>query len=55
MNKPKKIVRLLGIGNSEQDLINLKIHSDDEKHSISGSDNSDPYTDFEVCKKDYEK
>lgn len=55
LNKPKKIVRLLGIGNSEQELINLKIHSDDEKHSISGSDNSDPYTDFEVCKKDYEK
>ena len=54
LNRPKKIVRLLGIGNDEQEL-NLKIHSDDERGSISGSDRSDPYTDFEVCKKDYEK
>jgi hypothetical protein len=55
LNRPKKIVRLLGIGNDEQEHINLKIHSDDEKGSISGSDRSDPYTDFEVCKKDYER
>jgi hypothetical protein len=54
LNKPKKIVRLLGIGNNDEDTINLKIHSDDEKYSLSGSDKSDPYTDFEVCKKDYE-
>lgn len=55
LNRPKKIVRLLGIGNDEQEHINLRIHSDDERGSISGSDKSDPYTDFEVCKKDYEK
>ena len=55
LNRPKKIVRLLGIGNDEQEHINLKIHSDDERGSISGSDRSDPYTDFEVCKKDYER
>jgi hypothetical protein len=55
LNRPKKIVRLLGIGNDEEEHINLKIHSDDERGSISGSDRSDPYTDFEVCKKDYER
>jgi hypothetical protein len=55
LNRPKKIVRLLGIGNDEQEHINLRIHSDDERGSISGSDRSDPYTDFEVCKKDYER
>jgi hypothetical protein len=55
LNRPKKIVRLLGIGNDEEDHINLKIHSDDERGSVSGSDKSDPYTDFEVCKRDYEK
>jgi hypothetical protein len=55
LNRPKKIVRLLGIGNDEEDRINLKIHSDDDRGSISGSDKSDPYTDYEVCKKDYEK
>jgi hypothetical protein len=55
LNRPKKIVRLLGIGNDEQEHINLKIHSDEERGSISGSDRSDPYTDYEVCKKDYER
>jgi hypothetical protein len=55
LNKPKKIVRLLGIGNDEEQNINLKIHSDEEKGNISDSDNSDPYTDYEVCKKDYER
>jgi len=55
LNKPKKIVRLLGIGNDEEHNINLKIHSDEEKFNLSDSDNSDPYTDFEVCKKDYER
>jgi len=55
LNKPKKIVRLLGIGNDEEEHINLKIHSDEEKGNVSDSDNSDPYTDYEVCKKDYEK
>lgn len=55
LNKPKRIVKLLGIGNDEEEHINLRIHSDDERGSISGSDNSDPYTDYEVCKKDYEK
>ena len=53
LNKPSKIVKLSGIENTE-DHINFKIHSDDEKASISGSDKSDPYTDYEVCKKDYE-
>jgi len=53
LKKPKTIVKLLGIGNDEE-RINLKIHSDEEKGSISGSDNSDPFVDYEVCKKDYE-
>ena len=56
LNKPKRIVKLLGIGNDEEEHINLRIHSNNEERgSISGSDNSDPYTDYEVCKKDYEK
>jgi len=55
LNKPKRIVKLLGIGNDEEEHINLRIHSYEERGSISGSDNSDPYTDYEVCKKDYEK
>lgn len=55
LNKPKRIVKLLGIGNDEEENINLRIHSYEERGSISGSDNSDPYTDYEVCKKDYEK
>jgi len=53
LKKPKTIVKLLGIGNDEEN-INLKIHSDEEKGSISGSDKSDPFVDYDVCKKDYE-
>jgi len=54
LKRPKTIVKLLGIGSDEYENINLKIHSDEEKGSISGSDNSDPFVDYEVCKKDYE-
>ncbi len=54
LNKPKKIVKLLGIGSDDEERINLKIHSDEEKASISGSDNSDPYIDYDVCKVDNE-
>ena len=54
LNKPKTIVKLLGIGNDVQEDINLRVRSDEEKGSISASDNSDPYTDYEVFKKDYE-
>ena len=54
LKKPKTIIKLLGIGNEQEEHINLKIHSDEEKGSISGSDNSDPFVDYEVCKKDYE-
>lgn len=53
LNKPKTIVKLFGIG-SEEERINLKMHSDEERASLSGSDNSDPYMDFEVCKEDDE-
>jgi hypothetical protein len=53
LNKPNQIIKLFGTGNDEEH-INLKICSDDEKVSISGSDKSDPYTDFEVYKRDYE-
>ena len=54
LNKPKKIVKLLGIGSDEEDYINFKIHSEEEKASISGSENSDPYIDYDVCKIDNE-
>lgn len=56
LNKPNNnIVRLLGIGGDEQQHINLRVHSDDERASLSVSDNnSDPYLDFEVCKEDDE-
>lgn len=55
LNKPNSnIVRLFGIGSDEQQHINLRVHSDDERASISVSDNSDPYLDFEVCKEDDE-
>jgi hypothetical protein len=36
----------LGINNSN----NNRYHSDDEKVSMSGSDNSDPLIDFDICK-----
>jgi hypothetical protein len=52
--KPKTIIKLLGIGNDEEEHIKLKINSDEEKGSISCSDNSDPFVDHEVCKKDNE-
>ncbi|MFY7730784.1 MAG: hypothetical protein ACOVRN_14775 [Flavobacterium sp.] len=55
LNKPNNnIVRLFGIGSDEQSHINLRVHSDDERASLSMSDNSDPYLDFEVCKEDDE-
>jgi hypothetical protein len=53
LNKPKKIVRLLGLAN-EDEHVSLRIHTqtEEEKASISGSENSDPYIDFDVCKQD---
>ena len=54
LNKPKTIIKLLGIGDDKDENINLKIHSNEEKGSISGSDYSDPFVDYEVCKRDYE-
>jgi hypothetical protein len=53
LNKPKTIIKLLGMGNNDE-LINLKLNSDEERVSISGSDHSDPYIDFDVCKRDNE-
>jgi len=52
LNRPKRIVRLFGIGGNEED--NFKLHSDEEKCSLSGSENSDPYADYDVRKKDTE-
>lgn len=52
LNKIPRVIKLFG-GNNEEN-INLKI-SDDEKVSLSGSDNSDPLMDFEVCKLDDEQ
>ena len=54
LNKPKTIIKLLGIGTNEDEHINLNIYSEQERGSISGSENSDPYIDFDVCKKDEE-
>jgi hypothetical protein len=55
LNKPKKIVRLLGLANEDEHL-SLTIHTqrEEEKASISGSENSDPYVDYDVCKQDNE-
>jgi len=52
LNKPNTIVKLFGIGGNDQDNIKLKIHSEEERASISGSENSDPYIDFDVCKRE---
>jgi len=52
LNKIPKVIKLFGENN--EDNINLKI-SDDERVSLSGSDNSDPLMDFEVCKLDDEQ
>jgi hypothetical protein len=59
LNKHSTIVKLFGIGGNHQDNIKLdniklKIHSEEERGSISGSENSDPYIDFDVCKRDDE-
>ena len=55
LNKPNRIVKLLGIGSNDEDNIKLKIHSENEERgSISGSENSDPYIDFDVCKRENE-
>jgi hypothetical protein len=46
---------LFGIGANDDDNIKLKIHFDkEERCSLSGSENSDPYIDFDVCKRDDE-
>jgi hypothetical protein len=57
LNKPKKIVRLLGLSNPDEEHVSLRIHthsSEEGKGSISGSENSDPYIDYDVCKQDTE-
>ena len=52
LNRPTKIVKLLGIGG---DVDNIKLNIDrEERASLSGSEYSDPYIDFDVCKKDNE-
>ena len=53
LNKPTRIVKLLGIGDEEVDNIKLNIDKE-ERASLSGSEHSDPYIDFDVCKKDTE-
>lgn len=54
LKKPKKFIKLFGFGNGEDNHDALQSLSDEEKGSMAESDKSDPYTDFEVCKKDYE-
>lgn len=56
LNKqPNTIVKLFGIGGNDQENIKLKIHSEkEERASISGSENSDPYIDLDVCKRETE-
>jgi len=55
LNKPNTIVKLFGIGGNDEENIKLKIHSEkEERASISGSENSDPYIDFDVCKRENE-
>ena len=53
LNKPNRIVKLLGIGNDDIDNIKLNIEKE-EKASLSGSECSDPYFDFDVCEKNGE-
>lgn len=53
LKKIPNVVRLFGNNNSEN--INTNINSDEEKVSLSGSDHSDPFLDFDVCKADEEK
>ena len=55
LNKPSKIVKLFGIRANDDGNIKLKIHFDkEERCSLSGSETSDPYIDFDVCKRDDE-
>ncbi len=54
LNKPKNLVRLFGMGNTEENIKFKRTSSDEEMGSLSESNISDPYTDYEVCKKDYE-
>jgi len=51
LNKPTRIVKLLGIGGEDVDNIKLNIDNE-ERISLSGSEYSDPYIDFDVCKKE---
>ena len=53
LNKPTRIVKLLGIGSEDVDNIKLNIDKE-ERVSLSGSEYSDPYIDFDVCKKEYD-
>ena len=48
-NTNSNIIRL-GVNNNTS----FRYHSDDEKLSMSGSDNSDPLIDFDICKLDNE-
>jgi hypothetical protein len=53
LNRPNRIVKLFGIGSDDIDNIKLNMEKE-EKASLSGSECSDPYFDFDVCKKDGE-
>ena len=50
-NTNSNIIRL-GVNNNNNN--SYRYHSDDEKLSMSGSDNSDPLIDFDICKLDNE-
>ena len=46
LNKPNQFIRLFGGNNMS------KLHIEEEKGSISASDESDAFMDFDVCKSD---
>lgn len=52
------VIKLLGMGGggrrNKQENINLQISSEEEKGSISGSDDENIFTDFDVCKAENE-
>jgi len=51
------VIQLLGMGggsHEKQQNIHMQINSDEEKGSMSGSDDENIFTDFDVCKEENE-
>lgn len=54
LNKPKKIIRLFKTGYDKKNYSDCMNSDEESRVSVSGSDNSDPYIDRDVCKIDTE-